>query len=111
MALPHLNGGYTIFGQCDEATVELVKQIARMSRDASGDQPFRPVDFTHIAIVHGTGTAPRRGRGRPEEASGSGDEATGEFQQKPAGIRPGGHAEAASQQILITANAQFERIS
>src|SRR5271170_333933 len=28
---PHLNGGYTIFGQCDEATVTLVKQIARMA--------------------------------------------------------------------------------
>src|SRR5271166_3967026 len=27
VATPHLNGGYTIFGQCDEATVTLVKQI------------------------------------------------------------------------------------
>src|SRR5215510_9406907 len=27
VATPHLNGGYTIFGQCDEATVALVKQI------------------------------------------------------------------------------------
>src|SRR5436190_8448121 len=31
VAVPHLNGNYTIFGQCDEATVTLVKQIARMA--------------------------------------------------------------------------------
>src|SRR5271168_2146402 len=30
---PSLNGGYTIFGQCDDAAVELVKQIARMASD------------------------------------------------------------------------------
>ena len=29
VATQHLNGGYTIFGQCDDATVALVKQIAR----------------------------------------------------------------------------------
>src|ERR1700674_3711011 len=27
----HLSGSYTIFGQCDDATVALVKQIARMA--------------------------------------------------------------------------------
>ncbi|MGA7892017.1 MAG: peptidylprolyl isomerase, partial [Candidatus Sulfotelmatobacter sp.] len=30
---PHLNGRHTIFGQCDEASVTLVKQIARMATD------------------------------------------------------------------------------
>jgi peptidyl-prolyl cis-trans isomerase A (cyclophilin A) len=59
VAVPHLNGGYTIFGQCDEASVELVKQIAHMARDPSNDKPFRPVKITHIAIVRGTGTAPK----------------------------------------------------
>ena len=34
---PHLNGGYTIFGQCDDATVTLVKQIARMATDPSNN--------------------------------------------------------------------------
>ncbi len=63
VAVPHLNGGYTIFGQCDEASVELVKQIARMSRDPSNDKPFRPVKIIHIAIVRGTGTAPKPGAG------------------------------------------------
>jgi peptidyl-prolyl cis-trans isomerase A (cyclophilin A) len=46
-----LNGHYTIFGQCDDASVELVKQIARMARDPSNDRPFRPVKITHISIV------------------------------------------------------------
>ena len=45
-----LNGGYTIFGQCDEAAVELVKKIARMTRDPGNDRPFHPVKITHIEI-------------------------------------------------------------
>src|SRR5262250_2605514 len=45
-----LNGHYTIFGQCDDATVSLVKQIARMGRD-SNDRPYRPVKINHITIV------------------------------------------------------------
>lgn len=53
---PNLNGGYTIFGQCDDASVALVKQIARMGRD-SNDRPFRPVTINHITIVHGSATA------------------------------------------------------
>jgi len=45
---PSLNGGYTIFGQCDPAAVELVKKIARMAKD--GERPVRPVKITHIEI-------------------------------------------------------------
>lgn len=63
VAVPHLNGGYTIFGQCDEPSVELVKQIARMSRDPSNDKPFRPVKIIHISIVRGTGGAPKPAAG------------------------------------------------
>jgi peptidyl-prolyl cis-trans isomerase A (cyclophilin A) len=48
---PSLNGGYTIFGQCDEASLALVKQIARMGRD-SNDLPYRPVKINHITIQH-----------------------------------------------------------
>ncbi len=58
-----LSGSYTIFGQCDEASVALVKQIARMSRDPSNDKPFRPVKIIHISIVRSTGTAPKPGAG------------------------------------------------
>ena len=57
VATPHLNGNYTIFGQCDEATVELVKQIARMARDPNNDKPFRPVKITHVTIVKGGAAA------------------------------------------------------
>jgi peptidyl-prolyl cis-trans isomerase A (cyclophilin A) len=49
-----LNGGYTIFGQCDEGSLALVKQIARMGRD-SNDRPFRPVKINHITIEHAAG--------------------------------------------------------
>lgn len=51
VATPHLNGGYTIFGQCDEASVALVKQISHMATDPSNDRPFRPVKINHITIV------------------------------------------------------------
>ncbi len=54
----HLSGGYTIFGQCDPASVELVKQIARMTRDPSNDRPFHPVKITHITIQRGSAVAP-----------------------------------------------------
>ena len=50
---PHLNGLYTIFGQCDDATVALVKQIARMATDPQNDRPFRPVKINHIMIIKG----------------------------------------------------------
>src|SRR5579885_353098 len=50
---PSLNGGYTIFGQCDDASVGIVKQIARMGRD-SNDRPYRPVKINHITIEHAT---------------------------------------------------------
>jgi peptidyl-prolyl cis-trans isomerase A (cyclophilin A) len=56
-----LNGGYTIFGQCDDAAVELVKKIARMATD--GERPVRPVKITHIEIrpagASTTQTAPK----------------------------------------------------
>jgi peptidyl-prolyl cis-trans isomerase A (cyclophilin A) len=58
-----LSGSYTIFGQCDEPTVVLVKQIARMARDPNNDKPFRPVKILHISIVRSTGMAPKPGAG------------------------------------------------
>ena len=54
---PHLNGRHTIFGQCDEASVTLVKQIARMASDPSNNRPFRPVKIVHIKIVRGEAKA------------------------------------------------------
>jgi peptidyl-prolyl cis-trans isomerase A (cyclophilin A) len=58
VATPHLNGRHTIFGQCDEASVVLVKQIARMASDPSNNRPFRAVKIIHLTIDRGTAAAP-----------------------------------------------------
>jgi peptidyl-prolyl cis-trans isomerase A (cyclophilin A) len=52
---PSLNGGYTIFGQCDDASVALVKEIARVGRD-SNDKPYKDIKIIHITI-NGAGGA------------------------------------------------------
>ena len=49
----HLNGHHTIFGQCDEASVDLGKKIARVPRNAR-DMPTTPVRVTKIVIVKAT---------------------------------------------------------
>jgi len=59
----HLSGSYTIFGQCDEASVTLVKTISHMATDPTNDKPFRPVKIIHISIVRSTGTAAKPGAG------------------------------------------------
>jgi len=43
-------GAYTIFGQCDNASVELVKKIARMPVGQQ-DRPLTPVKIVHIEII------------------------------------------------------------
>jgi len=52
---PDLDGGYTIFGQCNPASVEIVKKIARMPRDQrrgpEQDRPYNPVKIHKIAIL------------------------------------------------------------
>jgi len=63
---PHLNGGYTIFGQCDDAAVELVKQIARMATD--GEKPIRPIKITHIEI-HRAGSTAHKTTAKPSAAA------------------------------------------
>src|SRR5579864_6476750 len=68
---PSLNGGYTIFGQCDDAAVALVKQIARMASDPRSNRPFRPVTINHITIVKagGEAAAPKAAPRKPATAS------------------------------------------
>ncbi|MBI2677628.1 MAG: peptidylprolyl isomerase [Candidatus Koribacter versatilis] len=48
---PHLNNLHTIFGQCDAASVALVKQIARKPADARDNRPFDPVKINTITII------------------------------------------------------------
>ena len=55
VAYPSLNGGYTIFGQCDDPSVELVKKIARMPRNGN-DRPNDPPKIVKITILHAGGT-------------------------------------------------------
>jgi peptidyl-prolyl cis-trans isomerase A (cyclophilin A) len=56
-AYPSLNGHYTIFGQCNDAAVAIVKQIARMGRN-SNDFPNQPVKINHITIQQGAASKP-----------------------------------------------------
>lgn len=53
VATPFLDGNYTIFGQCDDASVDLVKKIARMPRNAN-DKPNTTIIIKHIKISDGT---------------------------------------------------------
>ncbi|QMV18446.1 hypothetical protein GOB94_06920 [Granulicella sp. 5B5] len=45
-----LDGSYTIFGQCDDASVKIVESIARVPRDAH-NRPLTPVTIKRIAIT------------------------------------------------------------
>ena len=67
VAYASLNGGYTIFGQCDDAAVALVKKIARMPRGAN-DMPNSPVKITHIEIRHAGAKADKPAAGKPTAA-------------------------------------------
>ncbi len=46
----HLNQHHTIFGQCDESSVNVVKTIARVERDP-GDKPVTPVVLKKVTII------------------------------------------------------------
>jgi len=49
---PFLDGKYTLFGQCDDASVDLVKKIARQPRNGQ-DMPNTPIVIKHIRISEG----------------------------------------------------------
>ena len=49
-AYDSLNQKYSLFGQCDDASVEVVKTIARVERD-SNDKPLTPVILKKVTIV------------------------------------------------------------
>ena len=48
--VPHLNHHHTIFGQCDEASVNVVKTIARVQANRD-DKPLVPVVLKKVTIV------------------------------------------------------------
>jgi peptidyl-prolyl cis-trans isomerase A (cyclophilin A) len=47
-AAPHLEGSYTIFGQCEPAA--LVQRIARVPQAGPGNTPITPVTIEHVEI-------------------------------------------------------------
>ena len=49
-AYPSLSQHYSLFGQCDPDSVEVVKAIARVPRD-SDDKPLTPVTLRKVTIV------------------------------------------------------------
>jgi peptidyl-prolyl cis-trans isomerase A (cyclophilin A) len=49
-AYDSLNQHYTLFGQCDDSSVEVVKTIARVQRDDQ-DKPLTPVYLKRVTIV------------------------------------------------------------
>jgi peptidyl-prolyl cis-trans isomerase A (cyclophilin A) len=55
----HLSGRHTIFGQCDDASVALVKKIARLPVGPN-NKPLTPVRIVHLTIVRGGATPMRR---------------------------------------------------
>ncbi|MBV9623872.1 MAG: peptidylprolyl isomerase, partial [Acidobacteria bacterium] len=61
-----LNGKYTIFGQCDDQSVDLVKKIAAMPRDTNnGDRPNDPVKINKITILRGGASRPPAAAHKP----------------------------------------------
>jgi peptidyl-prolyl cis-trans isomerase A (cyclophilin A) len=64
-----LNQHYTLFGQCDDASVEVVKAIARVQRDAN-DKPLSPVVLEKVMIVREGGPMPPNpGQAQTQKAS------------------------------------------
>lgn len=50
-AYPSLDQHYTLLGQCDDPSVEVVKAIARVPRD-DNDKPLSPVTLIKVTIVN-----------------------------------------------------------
>ena len=47
--LRRLDGGYTIFGQCDAASIKVVESIARVPRNAD-DHAYKPVKIVKVTL-------------------------------------------------------------
>jgi len=65
-----LNQHYTIFGQCDQSSVEVVKTIARVQRD-SNDRPLVSVVLKKVAIIPEGQPVPPPPTAAPQPATGA----------------------------------------
>lgn len=52
VSVPHLDGRHTIFGQCDEASMDVVRRIARVPKGEL-DKPITPVTIQGIELSGG----------------------------------------------------------
>jgi peptidyl-prolyl cis-trans isomerase A (cyclophilin A) len=77
-AYDSLNQHYTLFGQCDDSSVLVVKTIARVQRD-SDDKPLEPVVLKRVTIVP---------EGRPLPPLPAGEGAAAAATPKPAAPQP-----------------------
>jgi peptidyl-prolyl cis-trans isomerase A (cyclophilin A) len=66
-AVDSLNQHYTLFGQCDDASVVVVKTIARVERDGN-DKPLTPVILKKVTIVREGQPIPPLPAGVPQPA-------------------------------------------
>jgi len=65
-AYDSLNQHYTIFGQCDDSSVTVVKAIARVPTGPN-DKPVTPVILKTVTIVPEAGTPPPQADGAPSK--------------------------------------------
>ncbi len=69
-AVDSLNMHYTLFGQCDDSSILVVKSIARVQRD-SQDKPLTPVILKKVTIVReGQPLPPAYGETAPAASTG-----------------------------------------
>ena len=50
-AIRRLDGNFTIFGQCDDASVKVVEAVARVPRNDKKNRPLQPVLIKHITVA------------------------------------------------------------
>ena len=105
-AYDSLNQHYTLFGQCDESSVLVVKTIARVERD-SNDKPLTPVTLNKVTIVHEGQALPPASQGDqtvlspPKRVMISGGVAAGMLQFHPAPVYPAKAKQAGISGIVV----------
>lgn len=80
---PWLNDHHTVFGQCDDASVELVKQIARVATDPRSNRPDQDIRIKHITIEGGVKAAAKPVAKKPATKSGAAKPATKSTKPSP----------------------------
>jgi len=58
VAVPQLNGGYNLFGQCDDAGVAVVKAITHVITDPSNNKPVADIVLKKVTVVRAGQTMP-----------------------------------------------------